>query len=135
MSPESKQIQIFTQNYYQCKTPGSKMKCCSLRVTVFSSTREGGMWWHTSVHICNPSTQEAGVRGSARLISKTKQHNPANEQLGHTLLITRLLCIRELKPQLTLWLPPFILDLMHRPLPFLILTGMKGRLCVHADIP
>lgn len=41
------------------------MKCRSLRVTVFSSTREGGMWWPTSVHICNPSAQEAGAGGSA----------------------------------------------------------------------
>lgn len=44
---------------------------------------------------------KASLAYLARLISKTKQQDTANEWLGHILLITCLLCIRELKPDPT----------------------------------
>lgn len=122
------------------------MNCCSLRVSVFSSTREGGMWWHTSVHICNPSTQEAGAGGSAwiqghsgirskiDLKDKTTRHSKWTTW-PYTFNYSSSVYRSQDQVQLTLWLPPFILGLTHCPLPFPILTGMKGRLCVRAEIP
>lgn len=68
-----------------------------------------GMWWHTSVHICNPSTQEAGTGGSAwiqgqsglrsktELKDKTARHSKWTTW-AHTFNYCSLLFIRELKP-------------------------------------
>lgn len=44
---------------------------------------------------------KASLAYVARPISKTRQHDTANEQPGHILLITRLLFTRELKPDPT----------------------------------